>query len=93
MLSLQSTQLPISHWESVLPEALHSIRSLLCTTNPFALNRRLSHGTALPKWLTTSLKVFLRRFKRASTHDLPVDEVELTNVNQTYAHIRQVDGR
>lgn len=30
-LSLKTLDLPISHWETVLAQALHSIRSLLCT--------------------------------------------------------------
>ena len=30
-LSLSSKHLPLSSWEAVLPDALHSIRSLLCT--------------------------------------------------------------
>lgn len=30
-LALQSKQMPVNQWEKVLPEALHSIRTLLCT--------------------------------------------------------------
>lgn len=31
LLTLKSKGLPLSAWESVLPDSLHSIRSLLCT--------------------------------------------------------------
>ena len=54
-LGLKSRGLPITHWEMVLPQALHSIRSLLCTTTNatpherlFAFNRKSESGTTLP---------------------------------------------
>ena len=31
-LALKSKNVPTTHWESVLPDALHSIRSLICTS-------------------------------------------------------------
>ena len=50
-LGLKSRGLPLTHWEMVLPQALHSIRSLLCTatnTTPherlFAYNRNRGAG-------------------------------------------------
>ena len=98
LLSLQSRQLPISHCETVLPTALPSVRSLLCTTmNPaphnrfFAFNPRSYHGTDLPTWPMTSTNVLSRRFKR--THRPFVDEVELIDVSPIYAHIRHEEGR
>ena len=47
----------------------------------------------LPSWLTTSGNVMLRRYVRHTKNDPLVDEVELTDVNPTYAHIRYSDGR
>ena len=40
-LSLQSRILPIEHWEPVLPKALHSTRSLLCTATSETSHKRL----------------------------------------------------
>ena len=54
-LSLQNHGWEKQHWEVVLPEALHSIRSLLCTTTNetpherfFSFQRRSTHGNSLP---------------------------------------------
>ena len=84
----------------VLPSVLHLITSLLSTatnTTPherfFAFQRRSMCGMSLPSWLTTSGNVMLRRYVRHTKNDPLVDEVELTDVNPTYAHIRYPDGR
>jgi len=99
-LALRSRGLPSQQWEAVLPDALHSIRSLLSTainTTPherfFKFQRCSSYGASLPSWLTTPGPVLLRRYVRTSKNDPLVDEVELTDVNPTYAHIRYPDGR
>ena len=99
-LALKSHNLQISNWEMVLSSVLHSIRSLLSTatnTTPherfFAFQRRSMCGMSLPSWLTTSGNVMLRRYVRHTKNDPLVDEVELTDVNPTYAHIRYPDGR
>jgi len=54
-LALSSRNLPVEHWEAVLPDALHSIRSLLCTaTNEtpherlFNFKRRSAFGVSVP---------------------------------------------
>lgn len=98
-LCLKSYQMSESSWELALPEALHSIRSLLSTatnTTPherfFSFQRKSSHGTSLPSWLQPG-PVMLRRFVRGSKLDPLVDRVELTDVNPTYAHVRFPDGR
>ena len=99
-LALRSHNLAGNHWEAVLPEALHAIRSLLCTaTNEtpherfFLFKRKSSHGQALPSWLAPSNKVMLRRFNRQSKHEPLVDEVDLVDVNPTYARVRYPNGR
>ena len=46
---------------------------------------RSSHGSCPPLWLTPG-PVLLRRFVRSSKTDDLVDEVELVDVNPTYAH-------
>jgi transposase InsO family protein len=72
-LALHSKSLPISQWGKFLPEALQSIRSLLCTsTNAtphermFTYKRKCPSGIALPSWLSTQGKVLLRDFVRRS---------------------------
>ena len=59
-------------WEAVLPEALHAVRSLLCTaTNAtpherfLEFNRRSTSGRALPSFLIQQGPVLLRRFIRS----------------------------
>ena len=41
LLTLKSRKLPTTHWEDVLPDALHSIRSLLCTATNATPHERL----------------------------------------------------
>lgn len=99
-LAIKSQQLSDTDWEKVLPQALHSIRSLLTTsTNEtpherfFNFQRRSGLGSSLPTWLCSPGPVFLRRFVRQRKSDPLVDEVELLHANPTYAHIRHCDGR
>jgi hypothetical protein len=99
-LTLKSRALPVTHWESVLLDALHSLRSLLCTTTNctpherlFLHARRSSNGTSIPTWLTTPGRVFLKRFDQSSKYDPLVEEVELVSCNPQYAHIVHADGR
>ena len=99
-LTLKSEGLPTSQWEKVLPNALHAIRSLLCTaTNEtpherfFLFNRKSATGTTLPSWLSSPGRVLMRRNVRSSKYDPLVDEVELLDCNPMYAHVRLQDGR
>ena len=99
-LALASRDLPIKFWECVLPDALHSIRSLLCTaTNAtphermFSFTRRSSCGGTIPSWLTQQSRVLMKNFKRQSKYDPLVEEVELVDVNPEYAFVRLDNGR
>lgn len=99
-LALRSECLPTSHWEQVLPNALHAIRSLLCTaTNEtpherlFLFNRKSSTSTTLPSWLSSPGRVLMKRNIRNSKYDPLVDEVDLLDCNPMYAHVRLRDGR
>ena len=56
--ALKSRNLPLTHLEVVLQDALHSIRSLLCTSinctpheRMFSHARRSVNGTTIPSWL------------------------------------------
>ena len=97
-LALRSKQLPPTHWEYVLEEALHSIRSLLCTTTNctphermFSHTRKSSSGVALPCWIKPG-PVYVKRHNRNKC-DLLVEEAELLKANPHYAHVRLEDGR
>ncbi len=98
-LKIQDAGLDAKHWEKFLPDALHSIRSLLCTaTNAtpherlFTYNRRTSTGCTLPVWLTKPGTVLLKRHVRASKYDPLVEEADLLEANPNYAHIRLKSG-
>ena len=99
-LALKTQDLSVSQWEIVLDDALHCIRSLVCTaTNAvpherfFCFQPRSCSGVTLPSWMTVPGKVFLRRFVRNNKNEPLSDEVELVNVNPTYANVRFPNGR
>ena len=95
-LALKSSNLPLSQWESILAETLHSIRSLLCTTTNvtphegfFIFQRRSTTGMSLQFWMMTGSKAFMKHSKS----DPLVDEVEIIHVNPNYAQVRCPNGR
>ena len=99
-LSLKSKGLATEQWELGLTDALHSVRSLLCTeTNAtphermFQHSRRSTNGNSLPSWLLSPGPVYYKRHVRNSKYDPVVDEVELLEANPQYAQIRLPDGR
>ena len=98
-LALKSHNLPISSWENVLPDALHSVQSLLttntnCTPHEQFLNFnwRSPSGSSLPAWPTAPGPVLLRKFVKVHKNNDLV-EVQLIDANPTYANIRYADGR
>lgn len=100
LLALRTRSLSTDQWELVLSDALHSIRSLLCTaTNAtpherlFSYNRRSTSGTTLPTWLSSPGPVLLKRSVRSSKFDPFVEEVELLECNPHFAYIRFPNGR
>lgn len=99
-LAVKSVGVDLRSWEQVLPEALNSVRSLLCTstnTTPhermFRHVRRSTNGTSTPTWLLTPGPVLLKRQVRRSKYEPLVDEVTLLEANAEYAHVRMPDGR
>ena len=95
LLALKSRDLPTSAWQEVLPTALHSIRSLLCTSTNctphermFLHQPRTATGDSMPTWLTKPGPVFLRKHARRSKYEPVVQEVELLEANPEYAHVR-----
>ena len=68
LLALTSRNFKESQWETILPEVLHPIRSLLCTATYakpherlFSYQRRTPSGHSLPTWLSMLGPVLLRR--------------------------------
>lgn len=99
-LALKTLGLQTSQWENVLPDVLHSIRSLLCTSTNctphermFLHKRKSTSGTSLPSWLTPSEIVLLKKHVRLSKYDPLVEEVTVVEANPQYALIRHKDGR
>ena len=99
-LALRSNNLPVSCWETVLQEALHSLLSLLNTTTNatphelfFNFIRRSPCGKSLPAWLCSRGLVMLRKFVQLNKNNDLVEEVQLLDANPSYANIRYSDGR
>ena len=98
--ALISQCLDICHWQLVLPNALHSLRSLLCTaTNEtpqkriFSFKRRSTFGTSAPTWLSSPGPVYLKRHIRASKYDPVVDKVNLLHATPNYVVVRLPNGK
>ena len=96
-MSLKSKNLHTKYWQVVLPDVLHSIRSLLCTcaaTNEtpherfFRFPRRSSFGASILTWMAELGPVLLKRHVRPTKADPLVDEVELLQANPHYAFVR-----
>ena len=84
----------------ILPDALQSTPSLLCTaTNAtpherlFNFQRRSANGSSMPSWLMQPGTVLMKRNVSRSKYELLVDEVELVEANSHYAHVKFPDGR
>ena len=97
-VTLHSRNLKSSDWEEVLPDALHSIRSLLCTaTNEtphermFNFTRKSTTGKTIPSWVRPG-PVYVRNQPRRSKNDPPVTSATLIHVNPQYAHVRLQSG-
>ena len=99
-LALKTQKLPSTHWEYVLTDALHSVRSLLCTaTNEtphermFKFPRKSTNGNSVPSWLIHDRKALMKRHVRHSKYEPLVEEVDVLDVNPQTSHIRTSDGR
>ena len=98
-MALKSQQLPTTQWEIVFPDALHSIRSLLCTVTNATPHERLSSyqrrstsGVSIPSWLATPGIVLIKRHVRHSKYEPLVDEVEHLDTKPQYVHVRLPSG-
>lgn len=98
-LALKTKNLPLKQWESVLPDALNSMRSLLCTATNctpherfFKFNRKTNNGKSLPSWLLEKGKVLFKRHVRVKGDPIG-DEVVLLDINPHYATVQHANGR
>ena len=87
-----SKDLHIKYWQVVLPDVLHSLRSLLCTATsetPHELLFRFSwhstSGNSVPSWLAMPGPVYLKHLVCYSKMESLVNEVELIGANPHYA--------
>ena len=99
-MSLKSKNLHTKYWQVVLPDVLHSIRSLLCTATSetpherfFRFPRRSSSGASISTWMVEPGAVLLKCHVRRNKVDPLVDEVELLQANLHYAFARYPNGR
>ena len=88
----------MTHWKVVLQDALHSNKSLLCTSIDCTPRRRMFthacrtvNGTTITFWLKPG-PTYVKRHVR-NEHEPLVDEEELTKLNSNYAHVRMQDRR
>ncbi|CAH0715199.1 unnamed protein product, partial [Brenthis ino] len=97
-LSLWSKGLSVENWEVALKDALHCVRSLMCTaTNAtpheklFTYPKRSPNGDSLPSWLTPG-PILVKKNVRSSNTDPLVKEAELLDTNPYYSLIRRDNG-
>ena len=97
-VTLHARNMNTQYWENVLPDALHSIRSLLCTaTNMtphdrlFKYSRKSTSGTSIPTWVKPG-PIYIRNHSRISKNDPLVTPATLLEINPHYAHIRLPSG-
>lgn len=85
-LAVESHNMKINAWEDVLPDALHSIRSLLCTsTNETPYEHMFNYRRQIPSWLCDPGPVLLKRHARSSKCEPLVEPVEVIEANPQYA--------
>ena len=99
-LALKSRNWPLSKWDVVLIDVLHSIRSLLYTvanTNPherfLMFNCCSTLEIFIPSWLSSPGPILLKHHVRTSKYDPLVDKVELIQAFLTHARLRWQNGR
>ena len=91
-----------ARWEEVLPDALHSIRTLMNTSTretPYSrflgFPRKSAAGSALPKWLLEAEgdEIWVRNFTRRSKLEPRVKKAKLIEVFPSHAFVEYGNGR
>ena len=98
LLALRLKKTSSAHWEYVLTDVLHSMRSLLCTAinctpheRMFSHSRKSFNGVSLPSWVKPG-PVYVKCHVR-NKNDPLVEEAELIEANPHYAHVKLNDER
>ena len=96
--ALKTHSLSMEWWQDILPDALYSLHSLLCTATNcspherlFNYKRRSSTGGSVPSRLITPGPVLLRHHVHTKKDKPLVDEIELLQANPQYAHVQYAD--
>ena len=96
-VTLHCRNMENSEWEDILPDSLHSLRSLLCTatnTTPheklFSFQRKSTSGKSIPSWIKPG-PVYVKNHLKRKT-DPPVTPATLLHANPLYAHVRLPSG-
>ena len=78
----------------MLQDALHSIRTLLCTsTNATPHEQFFKFQTKSTTWLSEPGKIFVKKLARKSKYNPLVEEAELLHANPQYAHMKLSNGQ
>ena len=87
------SNMKLSCWEDILPDALHSIRSLLCTATSvtpheklFKYTHKSTSETPIPTWAKPG-PIYIRNHTKSSKYDPPVTPATLLEINPHYAHV------
>ena len=98
--ALKSRCLDVCHFQPVLPDALHSVRSLLCTTTNetphkqmFSFKRQSTFGMSVPTWLSSPGPVYLKCHIHTNKYNPVVDKVDLLHATPNYVIVRLPNGR
>ena len=98
-LALKTKDMDVRNWECVIPEALHSIRSLLCVSTNctpherlFSFQRKATSGNTVPAWLTNPGPVLVKKHVQGSKYCPTVEKADLIEANPEYAFVRLENG-
>ena len=89
-VGLKTHKLPFHHWQELLSDALHSVRSLLCSATNQTPHERIfnflrisTSSSSIPFWVATPGPVLIKRHVRSSKFDPLTDEVHLDRSKST----------
>ena len=98
LAALKSRKLPTTHWEAVLLDALHSIRSLVCTSTNctphkrmFNHARRSVNGSTIPSWLKPG-PIHVKKHV-CNKNDPEVEGADLIYANPACAHVLEMGAK
>ena len=99
-LTIKHHKLPTTYWEAMIPDVLHSVRTLIsvstnCTIHEhlFQYQSRSVTGFNVPCWPSTPGQVLLKNHVRKSEYDPLIEEIEFIEANLQYAHIKYPNGK